>query len=63
MMDAWLSMRDVCEHLGLSRPAVQRFIDDRRLRPYRMTSGRLRFRPEDVEAFIASCRIEPGSTK
>ena len=55
----WLSTARAGRLLGMSAVAVYRLIDQGQLPAYRM--GRvIRLRPCDVDAFIESCRIQPG---
>ncbi len=57
---AWLSTREAAGFLGLNLRTVYRLIDDGALPAYRL--GRvIRLRRADVEAYLDSARIEPGS--
>ena len=57
---AWLSSAAAAQALGITTRTLYRFIDDGSLPAYRM--GRvLRLKATDVDAFIESCRVEPGS--
>ena len=56
----WLSTKAAAERLGVTPRTLYRFIDESQLPGYRF--GRvIRLQQADVDAFIASCRIEPGS--
>lgn len=62
MSDAidWMSTAEAAEYLGVQPRTLYRFIDEGRLAAYRF--GRvIRLKRFDVEAFVQSCRIEPGS--
>ena len=60
MSDQWLSTRQTAERLGVSEASVRRW-SDRGVLPVHRVGKRLerRFRPEDVERFVAPPR--PGS--
>ncbi|MCK4176500.1 helix-turn-helix domain-containing protein [Aciditerrimonas ferrireducens] len=56
----WMSTKEAAEHLGVTLRSLYRFIDEGSLPAYRF--GRvIRLKEEDVERFIESCRIAPGS--
>lgn len=56
----WLSTRDASERLGVTLRTLYRFIDEGRLPAYQL--GRvIRLQAEDVDNFIESVRIQPGS--
>lgn len=56
----WMSTKEAAEHLGVTLRSLYRFIDEGTLTAYRF--GRvIRLKQEDVEQFIETCRIEPGS--
>lgn len=56
----WMSTKEAAEHLGVTLRSLYRFIDEGSLAAYKF--GRvIRLKPEDVEHFIESCRIAPGS--
>jgi excisionase family DNA binding protein len=56
----WLNTADAAERLGITPRTLYRFIDEGKLTGYRM--GRvIRLKATDVEEFIETCRIEPGS--
>ena len=56
----WLSTQDAARRLGITPRTLYRFIDLGELPAYRL--GRvIRLKAEDVDAFIESSRIEPGS--
>lgn len=57
---AWLSTKDACQRLGVTLRTLYRFIDEGRLTAYQM--GRvIRIQEPDLEKFISSARIEPGT--
>jgi len=56
----WLSTQDAARRLGVTPRTLYRFIDVGDLPAYRL--GRvIRLKAEDVDRFIESSRIEPGS--
>ena len=56
----WLSTRHAAERLGVSLRTLYRFIDQGDLPAYKM--GRvIRLKADEVDAFIESTRIAPGS--
>jgi excisionase family DNA binding protein len=56
----WLSTQDAASRLGITARTLYRFIDRGELPAYRM--GRvIRLKAADVDAFIESSRIEPGT--
>lgn len=56
----WMSSAEASEHLGVQSRTLYRFIDEGRLPAYRF--GRvIRLKRCDVELFVESCRIEPGT--
>jgi excisionase family DNA binding protein len=56
----WLNTGDAAERLGITPRTLYRFIDEGKLTGYRM--GRvIRLKATDVDEFIETCRIEPGS--
>ena len=56
----WMSTKDASERLGVTLRTLYRFIDEGRLPAYQM--GRvIRVKADELEAFIESLRIEPGS--
>ncbi len=56
----WLSTAEAAKRLGVTSRTLYRFIDEDQLVAYRF--GRvIRLKQDDVDAFIESCRIEPGS--
>jgi excisionase family DNA binding protein len=48
-----LTVREVAHGIGVSRATVYRWAEEGRLRHVRLSSNVLRFRPEDLAAFIA----------
>ena len=56
----WMSTKEAAEHLGVTLRSLYRFIDEGSLAAFKF--GRvIRLRAADVEQFIESCRIAPGS--
>jgi excisionase family DNA binding protein len=56
----WMSSADAAEYLGVQPRTLYRFIDEGRVVAYRF--GRvIRLKRVDVEEFVRSCRIEPGT--
>ena len=56
----WLSTREACEELGITLRTLYRIIDEGQLPCYQF--GRVyRIKADDVEAFLGSARVKPGS--
>ena len=56
----WMSTKEAAEHLGVTLRSLYRFIDEGSLAAYKF--GRvIRLKADDVQQFIESCRIAPGS--
>ncbi len=56
----WMSTKEASEHLGVTLRSLYRFIDEGTLTAYKF--GRvIRLQEPDVERFIETCRIAPGS--
>jgi excisionase family DNA binding protein len=56
----WLSTAEAAARLGITPRTLYRFIDEGQLPAYRF--GRvIRLKTSDVDVFIDSCRIEPGT--
>jgi putative molybdopterin biosynthesis protein len=56
----WLSTQEASRRLGITTRTLYRFVDQGDLPAYRM--GRvIRLKAADVEQFIESSRIEPGT--
>jgi excisionase family DNA binding protein len=56
----WLSTQEASRRLGITTRTLYRFVDQGDLAAYRM--GRvIRLKASDVDAFIESSRIEPGT--
>jgi excisionase family DNA binding protein len=56
----WISTKEACERLGVNLRTLYRFIDEGGLPAYRM--GRVfRLKATDIDKFIESVRVEPGS--
>ena len=57
---SWLSTAAAAERLGITPRPLSRFIDEGQLAAYKF--GRvIRLKQDDVDAYIESCRVEPGS--
>jgi excisionase family DNA binding protein len=57
---SWLSTKEAAERLGVTLRSLYRFIDEGGLTAYKF--GRvIRLKESDVDAFIESSRIVPGS--
>ena len=58
--ESWLSTAEAAKRLGVTPRTLYRFIDEGQLPAYRM--GRvIRLREGEVDAFIETCRIQPGT--
>lgn len=56
----WLSTAESARRLGITPRTLYRFIDEGQLPAYRF--GRvIRLKGDEVDAFIESCRIAPGT--
>ena len=56
----WLNTAETARRLGVTPRTLYRFIDEGQLPAYRF--GRvIRLKETEVEEFIDSCRIEPGT--
>ena len=56
----WMSTADAAKRLGITPRTLYRFIDEGQLPAYRF--GRvIRLKAAEVDLFIDSCRIEPGT--
>ncbi len=56
----WLSTKEAAELIGVTLRSLYRFIDEGDLPAFKF--GRvIRVKQEDVDRFIESCRIAPGS--
>jgi excisionase family DNA binding protein len=56
----WMSTADAAKRLGITPRTLYRFIDEGQLPAYRF--GRvIRLKATEVDVFIDSCRIEPGT--
>jgi len=57
---SWLSTKEAAERLGVTLRSLYRFIDEGGLAAYKF--GRvIRLKESDVDSFIESSRITPGS--
>lgn len=62
MTDDWLSTAEAAKALGITPRTLYRFIDQGDLPAYRF--GRvIRLKQSEVEAFVETRRIEPGTLK
>ena len=58
----WLSTKEACERLGVTLRTLYRLMDEGQLPAYKI--GRLlKLKGEDVETFIESARVQPGSLR
>ena len=56
----WMSTKEAAEHLGVTLRSLYRFIDEGSLTAFKF--GRvIRLKADDVDTFIETCRIAPGS--
>ncbi len=56
----WLSTPAAADRLGITPRTLYRFIDEGQLPAYKF--GRvIRLKQADVDIYIESCRVEPGS--
>ena len=56
----WLSTADAASRLGINTRTLYRLIDDGQIPAYKF--GRvIRVQGKDVEAFVESARVKPGS--
>ena len=56
----WLSTADAAKRVGITPRTLYRFIDNGEVPAYRF--GRvIRLKESEVDAFIESCRIKPGT--
>ena len=56
----WLNTAETARRLGVTPRTLYRFIDEGQLPAYRF--GRvIRLKEDEVETFIESCRISPGT--
>ena len=56
----WLNTEEAAKRLGVTTRTLYRFMDQGRLPSYRF--GRVfRLKMSDLEVFIESCRVEPGT--
>lgn len=59
---SWLSTAAAAERLGITPRTLYRFIDEGQLAAYKF--GRvIRLKQDDVDAYIETCRVEPGSMR
>lgn len=56
----WLGTKEAARRLGITPRTLYRFIDEGGLPAYRL--GRvIRLKRSDVDAYVETCRIEPGT--
>jgi excisionase family DNA binding protein len=56
----WLSTQEAARRMGITTRTLYRFVDEGQLPAYRM--GRVfRLKQSDVDTFIESSRVEPGT--
>ena len=56
----WLSTAEAAQRVGITSRTLYRFIDEGQLPAYRF--GRvIRLKESEVDDFIESCRIQPGT--
>ena len=56
----WLSTAAAAERLGITPRTLYRFIDEGQVPAFKF--GRvIRLKQSDIDAYIESCRVEPGS--
>ena len=56
----WLGTTAAAQRLGITTRTLYRFIDEGQVTAYRL--GRvIRVKAQDIDIFIESCRIEPGT--
>jgi excisionase family DNA binding protein len=56
----WMNSGAAAAHLGVGTRTLYKFIDEGKLPGYKF--GRvIRLKRSDVDAFLESCRIEPGT--
>ncbi len=60
-----LRIRQVAERLGISQALVYSLVSSGKIGCYRIGLGRgaIRFREEDVEAYLQTCRVEGEGIK
>jgi excisionase family DNA binding protein len=59
---SWLGTPEAAERLGITQRTLYRLIDDGQIPAYRM--GRVfRVKESDLELFLESSRVEPGSLR
>lgn len=59
---AMLDVNDVADQLRISVSTIRRLVREGRLRAYRVggVKGALRFKQEDVDAYLESTLVRPG---
>lgn len=60
-----LSVKKVAERLGISRALLYSLVGSGKISCYRIGMGRgaIRFKDEDVQAYLESCRVEGEEVK
>jgi excisionase family DNA binding protein len=57
----WLTTDQVAEQLGTHPETIRRWARERKHLPFIRIGREARFEPRDVDAFLASARVEPVS--
>jgi excisionase family DNA binding protein len=58
----WMSSGEAADYLGIGTRTLYKFIDDDKYQLAGYKFGRvIRLKRSDLDAFIESCRIEPGT--
>ena len=61
-MQNYLSPKSAAEYLGVSLPTIYRWTSERKITHYKPTNGRVYFKREDLDALMASGRVEATVT-
>lgn len=56
-----VSTREAAALLGVRRSTLSKWLDEGRIPSYTIGEKLVRIRRADLEAFLESCRVEPGS--
>ena len=61
LIDSYINAAQAAEELGVTRESVYRLVRSKRLRHHRLGAkgGLIRFRLEDLAAYLESCAVEP----
>jgi len=62
LIDSYIDARRAAEELGVTRDEVYRLVRSKRLRHHRLgaNGGIIRFRREDLRAYLESCAVNPA---